>query len=323
MKGQYVADIKIGDEIRETFLLNKKVIREKKGGGYFLTLEVNDRTGTLEGVIWDNAEAINRSVKTGDFVFITGMVNEYNGHAQIVVQNMNVVAETKIDPADFLPTTEHDVEAMYGELAGLGTRLKNPNLAALYAAFFPLVPATSDEKEFVQTFKRAPAAMKVHHARIGGLLEHTLTTVRIAQALGPVYPQVDQELLVVGSALHDIGKTREYIVKNRILTSDAGKLVGHLTIGYDMARDRIRKIKGFPEELAGRLLHMILSHHGEFEWGAPVKPKFLEALILHFIDNLDSKVEMILETLRRETDPETAWSEYHPFLEREIYLRDS
>ncbi len=323
MKGQYVADIKIGDEVRETFLLNKKVIREKKGGGYFLTLEVNDRTGSLEGVIWDNAEAINRSVKTGDFVFVTGMVNEYNGHAQITVQNMNVVAETKIDPADFLPATEQDVEALYRELAGIGTGLKNPHLAALYTAFFPAVPATPDHKEFVESFKKAPAAMKVHHARVGGLLEHTLTTVRIAQALGPVYPQADQELLVVGSALHDIGKTREYVVKNRILTSDTGKLLGHLTIGYDMTRDQIKKLKGFPEELAGRLLHMILSHHGECEWGAPVKPKFLEALILHFIDNLDSKVEMILETLRRETNPETVWSEYHPFLEREIYLRDS
>ncbi len=323
MKGQYVADIKVGDEIREVFLLSRKVIREKKGGGYFLTLEISDRTGGIEGVIWENAEELNRKVKIGDFIFITGIVNEYNGRPQIVVQNINSVAEKDIDPTDFLPTTEYNTDDLYIELVKFTEHIKNPHLRLLFSRFFPENPKTVEEKNFVSNLKKTPAAMKAHHARIGGLLEHTLTTIKIALALSQVYTKTDKDLLLVGTALHDIGKTQEYSCKNRFVTSDTGKLLGHILISYDMVKEQIHKIKDFPEELANRVLHMVISHHGEFEWGSPTKPKFLEALILHFIDNLDSKVEMILETIKRETDSETGWSDYHPFLEREIYLRDS
>lgn len=322
MKGQYVADIKIGDEIRAAFLLNRKSIREKKGGGYFLTVEFNDRTGALEGIAWDNVEQINRTFRNGDFVFVTGIVNEYNGHAQVVIQNIGRLTDREVDPADFLPTTEYDIDEMYRELVGFGRAVKNPHLKNLYTSFFPDRPQTKDDIEFVTSFKRAPAAMKAHHARIGGLLEHTLTVLRIARTLSAVYPQADPDLLLVGAALHDIGKIREYTITNRLSTSDAGKLIGHVMIGYDMVQDRIKNIQEFPDELAALVLHMILSHHGEHQWGSTTTPKFLEALILHFLDNLDSKVEMILDTLRREADSPTGWSDYHHFLEREIYLRE-
>ncbi len=320
MKGQYVADLKIGDEIRETFLLSRKVIREKKGGGYFLTLEISDRTGTIEGVLWEDAEEINRNFRTGQFVFITGMIREYNGRPQVSVQNINLTPEEDIDPADFLPRTDRDIDEMYQELLKTCADLKNPFLKKLFDNLFPNEPKSVEQQQFIDSFKNAPAALKAHHARIGGLLEHTLSTAKIAQALSPIYPRVDRDLLLVGAVLHDIGKVYEFSFKNQIRGTDRGKLLGHIVISYEIIKNQIEQIKGFPEELASRLLHMVISHHGEIEWGSPIKPMFLEALLLHFIDNLDSKAEMILETLKRETDRETGWSEYHPFLEREIYL---
>ncbi len=320
MKGQYVADIKVGDEIRETFLLTKKIIRDKKGGGYFVTLEISDRTGNLDGVLWEDAEVVNKNVKVGDFVFVTGVINEYNGRPQIVVQNVNVVPEKEIDPTDFLPTTTRSIDDMFKEFSSIRQQLKDPHLKSLFNNFFPANPTKTEEKEFVDNFKWAPAAVQAHHARIGGLLEHTLTMLKIAMNMVDIYPDAKKDLLLVGTALHDIGKVREYSYKNRFAVSDEGQFLGHIVISYDMVKEQINKVKNFPTELAQQLLHMIISHHGELEWGSPCKPKTLEALILHFIDNLDSKVEMIRETQRRETNPDTRWSEFHYYLERDIFL---
>lgn len=212
---------------------------------------------------------------------------------------------------------------MYGELVNIGQDVVNPHLKALFDAFFPLKPHASEAVEFVNNFKRAPGAIRIHHAKIGGLLEHTLTTLKIARTLCSIYPEVNAELLLVGTALHDIGKTKEYLYTTRFGASDEGQFYGHLIISYDMVKNQISRINDFPQNLANKLLHIILSHHGEYEWGSPIKPKLLEALLIHFIDNLDAKAEIFIETFRREGDSETGWSEYHNYLEREIYLRDS
>jgi 3'-5' exoribonuclease len=173
----------------------------------------------------------------------------------------------------------------------------------------------------VASFKLAPAAKRVHHAYLGGLVVHTRNVLRLAEAVSKVYENLNVDLLMTAAVLHDVGKVYEYDFSRKIDFSTPGRMLGHIVIGYELVGAKIKSIPDFPESMKLRLLHMILSHHGEFEWGSPKQPLFVEALVLHFIDNLDSKVEMMLDIQKRNRGKEKQWSDYHPYLEREIYLQ--
>uniref|UniRef100_A0A7C4TEG1 HD domain-containing protein n=1 Tax=candidate division WOR-3 bacterium TaxID=2052148 RepID=A0A7C4TEG1_UNCW3 len=315
MKSQYVNELKIGQTVKEKFLLTRKNLKEKKDGGFYTQTEFADRTGAIEGIAWDDASEDLKELSIGDFVFIVGSVSEYNGRLQIVVSSIRKVAEDEIDPDDFLPRAEEDIGSVMEEIETYRKRIKNSYLKNLVELFFL-------DTTFLEKFCRAPAAKKAHHAYIGGLALHTRNILRLINGIQNSYNFLNFDLLLTAGFLHDIGKIYEYNYHKKIEYSTIGKMLGHIIIGYQMVSQKIDRISGFPEDLKLKILHMILSHHGELEWGSPIVPCFPEALVLHFIDNLDSKMEMMREASKQKRGEDKEWSDYHPLLEREIYLKE-
>ncbi len=311
MKSQYVDELKAGQSVKEIFVLGKKIVKDKKDGGFYAILEFSDRTGTIDGISWDGD--IFGEVSAGDFVFITGNVTEYSGRLQVVVNSMSLVEESEVDAGDFLPSYSGDINEVMKALQGFRTNVRDTNLRKLLDSFF-------DDNEFMILFRLAPAAKRVHHAYLGGLAVHTLSVLRLLKNIQSVYDFLNVDLLITAGILHDIGKIEEYTYKRSINISDRGRLLGHIVIGCEMVAERLRHIPGFPWDLRLKILHMILSHHGEKEWGSPKQPLFPEALVLHYADNLDSKIEMMRQIYSRHRGQNKQWSDYHPFLEREIYL---
>ncbi len=315
MKSQYAEELRSGQTVKEVFVLSWKSIKDKKDGGVFAVLEFSDRSGTIQGIAWDKVVENIGALSVGDFVFVVGNVNEYNDRLQIVVNSIKRIDDDEINPKDFLPRADEDIEQAFSEIDEFRNNIKDLHLKQLLAAFF-------ENKALIEKFKLAPAAKRVHHAYIGGLVVHTRNVLKLINKVNDVYANLNFDLLIAAGILHDIGKIYEYTYTRNIDFSTQGRMFGHIVIGYELVADRIKQIPDFPESLRLRLLHMILSHHGEYEWGSPKQPSFLEALILHFLDNLDSKVEIITSARKKNKGMEKDWSDYHPFLEREIYLRE-
>jgi 3'-5' exoribonuclease len=315
MKSQYANELEVGQTVKETFTLSKKIIKEKKDGGSYAVLDFTDRSGSIEAIAWNDVVGTLDNISVGDFVFITGNVNEYNGRLQVVVNSVQRVSDDDIDPKDFLPQSDEDIDQVMTEINEFRMRVTNSYFKKLLDSFF-------DDDKFLEKFRSAPAAKKAHHAYIGGLAVHTLNMLKIVANLHSVYPSLNIDLLITATMLHDVGKIFEYTYTKKLDFSTPGRMLGHIIIGYEMIAKKIEEIGDFPEELKLKLLHMILSHHGEFEWGSPRQPVFLEALVLHFIDNLDAKVEMMLDELKKNKGKDKEWSSFHPYLEREIYLKE-
>jgi 3'-5' exoribonuclease len=311
MKSQYVEELKAGQSVKEVFVLGKKIVKDKKDGGFYAILEFSDRTGTIDGISWEGDSL--GEVSAGDFVFITGNVTEYSGRLQVVVNSISLVEESDVDAGDFLPSYSGDISEVMKELQVFRANVRDGNLRKLLDSFF-------DDNEFMILFRLAPAAKRVHHAYLGGLAVHTLSVLRLLKSIQSVYDFLNTDLLITAGILHDIGKVEEYTYKRSINISDRGRLLGHIVIGSEMVTERLKHITNFPKDLRLKVLHMILSHHGEKEWGSPKQPLFPEALVLHYADNLDSKMEMMMQLYSRHRGQNKQWSDYHPFLEREIYL---
>lgn len=315
MKSQYVNELRSGQVVKEKFILSKKILKEKKDGGTYAVLEFSDKSGTIEGIAWDNIIDSLNVLSAGDFVFISGTVNEYNEKLQVVISSIQRISEDEIDARDFLPHSTEDIDKVMTEIDRFRAQVDNAYFKRLLDAFFK-------DPSFVKEFRLAPAAKRAHHAYLGGLAVHTLNVLKLMGNMQAVYNSINLDLLITAGMLHDIGKIHEYSYMKKLDISTKGRMLGHIVISYEMIVEKIDKISQFPEDLRLKLLHMILSHHGEFEWGSPKQPLFLEALILHFVDNLDSKAEMIIDELRKNRGKEKEWSDYHPYLEREIYLRE-
>jgi len=313
MKSQFVQELKPGQSVKESFLLTRKTQKEKKGGGCYTLLEFTDRSGSIDGIAWESLSADLRTVDTGDFVFVEGNVNEYNERVEIMVGSISKLSESEIDPTDFIAQSDEDIDQVIADIQTLLKPITNPHLSRLLDFFLK-------DKIFMASFRLAPAARKAHHAYLGGLAVHTRNILRFAADIPTVYRSVNADLLLAGGFLHDIGKIHEYSYRRKLETTTRGRMLGHIVIGYEMVEARIGQITGFPPELKMRILHMILSHHGELEWGSPTPPLFPEALILHFLDNLDAKFEMMADQFRKNKGRPREWSDFHPLLEREIYL---
>ena len=311
MKKQFIADIKAGDWVDDTFVLSEKILSQKRDGDNFLNVTISDKTGTLKGVVWDNVNQIATGITSGDFAYVNGSVSEYKGALQVVIKKMEPFPSDRIDPSDFLPQTSRNIEDMFERLVKRANSITTDYLKALINAFF-------NDREFVNKFKTAPAAKKMHHAYIGGLLEHTVSMTSLADKIAGHYGGINRDLLLAGAILHDIGKIDEFDYQSKIDYSDKGRLLNHIVIGIKMVDDKLSGIDHFPEDQMLLLKHMIVSHHGTREFGSPEPPKTIEAVLLNYIDEIDSKVNAVRVFIASE-DPDETWTSYHRLLERHFY----
>ena len=310
-KAVFVADIVAGDKVDDLFVLAEMNMAHKRDGNPFLNLTLSDKSGRIKGVAWDNVQQISGAANAGDFVRIQATAGEYRGALQLVVKSIVAVAEGQVVPDDFLPASGRDVDQMFDRLRAVTDSLSDPYLRALMDAFWR-------DSDVVSRLKRAPAAKKMHHAYIGGLLEHTLSMVMLADKIAGHYSGVNRDLLIVGAVLHDIGKLRELSYRNAIGYTDEGRLLSHIIIGIEMVDAKIASIQGFPKLQADLVKHMLISHHGAREFGSPEPPKTIEAVLLNYIDEIDSRVNAIREFMAAdEADP--SWTAYHRLLERQFF----
>jgi len=303
--------LKVGDKVERTMVVAKKVRRDFTGGK-FLLFQFSDMEGILKGVLWEPTDDIERGVMVNDVVRVTGEIQEYQGSLQLRISGIDKVSEGEYDPSLFLPASNRPVDELYDELLKLIAGVNDENLRGLLQAIF-------EDEGFRKSLVRAPAAKGWHHSYIGGLVEHTYDMVQLALKAAEIYAYVDRDLLLAGVLLHDIGKIEELSVTNHIDYSDSGRLLGHITLGIEFLDEYLRCIEGFPRELGVKLKHMIVSHHGLLENGSPIVPMTVEALLLHYIDNLDAQVRGVNQVLEKNTGRNGSWTEYVRLLDRYIY----
>ena len=312
IKTNYVNQIKERDRVESIFLVRDKITAMAKNGKPYMTLKLMDRTGEVEGRIWDQVDYFSSLFNKDDFILVNAKASVYMGKMQLVVQDLKPIAEALVDLADFLPVSQRTSAVMRSELDEMLASLTDKNIIALLRAFF-------DDPEFFALYSKAPAAKAMHHVFLGGLLEHSLAVAALASDVAQRYPQVNRDLLLCGALLHDVGKVSELSYQRSFDYTDAGKLLGHIVIGTQMVDDRIRNIPNFPEDLAIMVKHLLLSHHGQYDYGSPKRPKFLEAVILNFVDDLDSKINGVQTHIDKEPDRVGNWTSYHRLYDRYFY----
>jgi len=318
MERLFVRDLKVGDTITQLFLVKGKYQRQKKTGDPFLAFLLGDRTGEIPGNLWEDFGEAERTIEPGDFVRVRGFVTSYQGSPQLNIQRMQRLNPEEVEAEEFLPSTPKDVKEMMGYLWRTANSLEDSNLRDLVKSFL-------EDETFGAAFKRSPAAKGLHHVYLGGLLEHTASVVRICEAILTQYEGINRDLLLAGAILHDVGKIQELGFEKGVLDyTDRGRLLGHIVIGSEMVGERIRSLPGFPPRLELELLHILISHHGEHAWGSPKRPKTIEALLVHYVEDLDAKVAGFQDFMRHSKDPlRPHWTSYHKVFERYLYLRDT
>lgn len=313
-KSVEIAKLQVGDKIDELLLVKAVKEGETKAGKPYLVLTVQDRSGEISGPIWDRVESIKPFCSQGAVVRLLATVQSYRNNLQLRIENIQPVDPGQVDPARFLAETPRDRDQLLAELQELLRSVKNPYLRKLLHHFF-------GSESWLARFGQAPAAKGVHHAYVGGLLEHSVSVGRLAGMMAGHYQGVDRCLLLSGALLHDIGKMEELQVCNGVIDYTVrGRLVGHLVIGSEMVAVAAATIDGFPPVLLEQLQHLMLSHHGRQEFGSPTVPMTVEAFILSMIDDLDAKVNITEQLRRRMNGGEAAWTDYQRILERYLYL---
>jgi 3'-5' exoribonuclease len=308
----FVKEIKDRAQVDSIFLVKEKITAMAKNGKPYLNLRLMDKSGEVEAKVWDNVDTLAATFDKDDFIAVRSKASVYLGKMQLVIAELRRVPEGDVALADFLPETERDIREMEAELASLVASFTDANLHRLLASFF-------DDPAFMAVYRSAPAAKGMHHVYLGGLLEHSLAVAQLVDRIVPLYPGLNRDLLIAGALLHDVGKVREMTYLRSFDYSDEGKLLGHITIGVEMVQEKIVALAAFPEELAMLLKHMLLSHHGQYEFGSPKRPKTLEATILNYLDDLDSKINGIRTHVGKEPDNHARWTTYHRLYDRYFY----
>ncbi len=298
-----------GHLVEGVFQVAEKDLRTTKKGSYFITGRLRDRTGEVPAIMWDATEALFAAIPQGGFVLVKGRVGEYNDRPQIVIEALRPARDAEVDPSDFLPVGPGNPQEDLARLKSLfDEHLERPALRGLMDAVWA-------DEELMEDLARAPAAEKLHHAYIGGLVEHTLSVAELAVLVCRHYPQLDRDLLLVGVFWHDLGKTRELAYEKALGYTDSGRLVGHLIQGVLMLDQKVREVRAagtdFPELLADVVRHLVLAHHGEYEFGSPKLPMTAEAFVLHHIDNLDAKLHAFERETAGDADPERRWTAWN------------
>ncbi len=309
---KYIEALREGERINEIFLCKHKQSAVTKNGKPYENVILQDKTGTLDAKIWEPDSQGIEEFEALDYIGVVGDVTSFQGALQLNVKRVRKVQPGEYDPKDYLPVSKRDPEEMYVEFTHYIQTVENPYLRKLLSSFF------IEDAEFAAHFRAHSAAKTVHHGFVGGLLEHTLGVVGLCEAFCKQYPILNRDLLLTAAMCHDIGKMAELSAFPANDYTDEGQLLGHIVIGTEWIGDRIRQISGFPRKLGNELKHCILAHHGEFEFGSPKKPALVEAVALHFADNMDAKMETIKEVFAGVPEGNTGWLGYNRLLESNI-----
>ena len=308
---RYIDGLREGMRITEIYLCKSKQIAQTKAGKDYGNLVLQDKTGTIDSKIWElNSPGVG-TFEALDYVYVDAEVTMFQGNHQLNIRRIRKADEGEYLPADYLPVSTKDIDLMYGELTEYVRSVKNPYLNRLAASYF------LEDAQFAKEFQFHSAAKSIHHGFVGGLLEHTLSVVKLCDYFAKHYSNINRDLLLTAAMFHDIGKLKELSVLPENDYTDSGQLLGHIVIGVGMLTERIRNIPKFPEKLERELIHCILSHHGELEYGSPKKPALLEALALSFADNTDAKMETMIEALQKSGENQ-GWLGYNRLLETNI-----
>ncbi len=316
MAKTYISDIQPNQQIDTFFLLAEKQLRATRNGSSFLSLKLVDKTGEITGRVWEQAEEVSAMLPSKGHVRVSGRTEKYRDELQIQIQAISPVELKEIDPADFLPICPVEKEILLQKLKRLVGTVKRRPLQLLLRGIF-------GDTGLMDRFARAPAAKAVHHAYLGGLLEHSVSVAGLVTRIAKHYEELDAEILVVGALLHDVGKVDEYVYDVYFDYSDAGRLLGHMVLGLRIVEEKIRGIKDFPVEEALVLEHLILSHHGELEKGSPKVPMTREAFVLHFADDVDAKMSTLARVLQDMKGGSETWTAYQPLFDRFFYRGSS
>jgi 3'-5' exoribonuclease len=317
MSRRYVNQLSHGDSIDEAFLVADKQLRANRQGNLYLQIELRDKTGSVGARLWNATEDLARSFEPGDFLRVRGKTQIFQGSLQVILTHIDVLDAEGVEPEDFLPQGPQNVSRLLARLRELLLAMGDPHLRALVECFLI-------DDDFVAKFTSAPAGVKNHHAYQGGLLEHVVTLLNVADRILDLYPEIDRDLLLTGIFLHDVGKVDELSYDRAFAYTDEGQLIGHLVMGVELLREKVDRTveltgEPFPPELLLRLKHMIVSHHGAYEYGSPKLPMTLEAVALHYLDNLDAKIHTFGREIRDDPSRDSAWTPFQQSLGRRLF----
>ena len=307
---KFINELHEGETVRGIYLCKGKRSAETRNGKPYDNVLLQDKTGTLDGKVWDpNSQGI-ADYDEKDFIEVFGEVISYNNNLQMNIKQIRKASEGEYDPADYMPTTEKSVDGMYAELLSYIRQISNDYLRQVVEYYFV------DDAEFIKAFKGHSAAKTVHHGFAGGLLEHTLSVVRMCEYFAGTYAILNKDLLITSAICHDIGKTKELSAFPDNDYTDDGQLLGHIVMGVEMVGEAVRAVPGFPDKLASELKHCIIAHHGELEYGSPKKPALAEAFALNLADNADAKMQTLTEIFKDKTG--TDWLGYNRMFETNL-----
>lgn len=315
MKSPFVSEIEINQTVTACFLVHSKEIREKKSGEPYLSLLLGDKTGKIDAKMWDNVSDVLTAFERDSFVKVKGAVQVHLNRPQITIHKLRTLEDNEIDFADFFPATSRNVDEMWSQLRSIVSGVRNHHVRELLNLLL-------DDSDIARRFRQAPAAKTIHHAYLGGLLEHVLSLANMCIATAPFYPFVDLDLLIAGAVLHDIGKIHELSYDRGFGYTAEGQLLGHMMIALRMIGDKIARLPDFPEPLRTLVEHIVISHHGHLEFGSPKLPLFPEAMLFHQLDELDSKMETMRHLIDSDRQTDGCFTTYSSSLERTILKKD-
>ncbi|MBN1488598.1 MAG: HD domain-containing protein [Phycisphaerae bacterium] len=318
---RFIGEMQPGERIEDQiFLLASKDLRTTSNGALYIHVVLADRTGQVPARLWQATEEQYQQMPEGGFLRFKGRTESYKGSLQFIIEGMRAVNTSEVTLADFMPATSEDVEAMWARVKEILRTVKNRDLLMLVKQFV-------DDEKLVAQFKRAPAAIQLHHAYLGGLLEHTRNVLELALVVTPRYPKVSLDLVLVGIFLHDLGKTTELCYETNFCYGEQGQLVGHIVQAAFWVEQRCQAVaeatsKPFPEDIKTSLQHIIVSHHGRYEFGSPKLPSTPEAILVHHLDNIDAKLHLYLREIEKDDNPDNPFTDYVRSLETKIYKKD-
>jgi 3'-5' exoribonuclease len=317
MARRFINQLGDRESVDEIYLASEKQLRTNRAGNLYLQVRLSDRSGSLTAMLWNANDAVSKGFENGDYVRVQGTAQFYNGVLQMIAQRIEKTDGRGIDETDFITLAALQIDTLAQRVAELLRGVRDHHLRSLAECFLM-------DEAFMRKFTQAPAGVKNHHAYQGGLLEHVVSLMELVRVVAPRYPDLDGDLLLLGAFLHDMGKVDELTYERDLGYSDEGQLIGHLVLAVGMLEDKIReaeKLSGeaFPRELSLQLKHLIVSHHGQYEFGSPKLPMTLEALTLYYLDNLDAKLHSVGKLMRDDANADSRWTPYQPALDRKFY----